>query len=76
MVNICCPCIDIGEVIMNIFGIILVSLVLAGLLYFWQKASVHGVSFIAMIFAFLFWPVGATVGLYWAVKDLYFHYRK
>ena len=52
------------------------SLVLAGLLYFWQKASVHGVSFIAMIFAFLFWPVGATVGLYWAVKDLYFHYKK
>jgi hypothetical protein len=29
-----------------------------------------------MIFAFLFWPVGATVGLYWAVKDLYFHYKK
>jgi hypothetical protein len=29
-----------------------------------------------MIFAFLFWPVGATVGLYWAIKDLYFHYKK
>ena len=64
------------EIILGIFGIILVSMVLGGLLYFWQKSSVHGVSSIAMIFAFIFWPAGATVGLYWAAKDMYFHYKK
>jgi len=61
---------------MSILGIILVSLVLGGLLYFWQKASVHGVSSITMILAFIFFPVGVIIGLYWAFSDLYFHYKK
>ncbi len=61
---------------MNTYGILLIGLAIGGLLYFWQKARLHGLNLPLIIIAFLFWPIGATIGLYWATKDLYFHYIK
>jgi hypothetical protein len=56
-------------------GIILVSLVLGGLWYFWLKAQLHGFSWLAIIASIAFWPIGALLGLYWGAKDLYYHYQ-
>jgi len=55
--------------------ILIVFIILAGLFYFWQRARVVGLHWIYIVLAYILWPIGTLVGLYWAITDFYFYYR-
>ena len=55
--------------------IIIPIFIIASLFYFWQRSRVHGLHWIYVVFAYIFWPIGALVGAYWAISDLCFYYR-
>jgi len=48
---------------------------LGGLIYFWYKCQMFAVSKLALVIGLLITPVGAIVGIYWAIKD-FFLFRK
>ena len=48
---------------------------LGGLYYFWYKCQMFAVSKLAFVIGLLITPVGAFVGIYWAIKD-FFLFRK
>jgi len=48
---------------------------LGGLVYFWYKCQMFAVSKFALLMGILIMPVGAIVGIYWAIKD-FFLFRK
>ena len=48
---------------------------LGGLVYFWYKCQMFAVSRLALLMGMLITPVGAIVGIYWAIKD-FFLFRK
>jgi hypothetical protein len=59
----------------NFWGAITALLICGGLLYFWQKASTHRLSWGLIIISYIFWPVAVLRGLYWAFKDCYSFYK-
>ena len=48
---------------------------LGGHVYFWYKCQMFAVSKFALLMGILIMPVGAIVGIYWAIKD-FFLFRK
>jgi len=54
-----------------IFGISIVG----GLYYFWYKCQIIAVDRFTFFMGILMWPIGALVGIYWAIKD-FFLFRK
>lgn len=48
--------------------------IVGGLYYFWFKCQIFAVSKLTLLIGILMWPVGALVGIYWAIKD-YFLFR-
>uniref|UniRef100_UPI0040478751 hypothetical protein n=1 Tax=Polynucleobacter sp. TaxID=2029855 RepID=UPI0040478751 len=59
----------------NLSAAITALLILGGLLYFYQKAITHGLSWGSIIISYIFWPVAVIRGLYWTFKDFYFFYK-
>ena len=49
--------------------------ILGGLYYFWYKCQIFAVDRFTFIMGILMWPIGALVGIYWAIKD-FFLFRK
>jgi hypothetical protein len=50
-------------------------LFLGGVVYFWYKCQMFAVSKLVLLIGLLVTPVGACVGIFWAVKD-FFLFRK
>jgi hypothetical protein len=59
----------------NLYGATVALLILGGLVYFWQKASIHGLSWYSIILSYIFWPVAVVRGLYWGIKDVYAYFK-
>jgi hypothetical protein len=51
-------------------AIIAISVV-GGLYYFWFKCQIFAVSKILFFTGVLMWPVGALIGIFWAMRDFY-----
>jgi hypothetical protein len=61
---------------MNTFlSLVLIGIVFGGLIYYWVKARVMGIYWVYVVFVILAWPIGALVGIYWALEDLSVYYR-
>jgi hypothetical protein len=43
--------------------------ILGGLYYFWHKCHFFAVDRFTFVMGLLMWPIGALVGIYWAIKD-------
>ena len=59
-----------GDLTAAFFALFLIC----GLYYFWYKCQIFAVSKFALLMGFLISPLGAVIGLYWAIKD-FFLYR-
>jgi hypothetical protein len=44
---------------------------LIGLFYFWYKCKMFAVSLTLLLLGTFITPVGAEIGIYWAIKDFY-----
>ena len=61
---------------MNTFlSLVLIGIIFGGLIYYWVKARVIGIYWVYIVFVILAWPIGALVGIYWALEDLSVYYR-
>jgi len=61
---------------MNTFlSLVLIGIVFGGLIYYWVKARVMGIYWVYIVFVILAWPIGALIGIYWALEDLSVYYR-
>ena len=58
-----------------IASLALLGIVFGGLIYYWIKARVMGIYWVYIMLAILAWPLGALVGIYWALDDLSVYYR-
>ena len=56
-----------NDLTLAIFAISIVG----GLYYFWFKCQIFAVSKLVLLMGVLMWPVGAVVGIYWAIKDFF-----
>lgn len=45
--------------------------IVGGLYYFWFKCQIFVVDRFTLFMGILIWPVGALVGIYWAIKDFF-----
>jgi len=50
---------------------ILAISILGGLYYFWMRCQMFSVSKTLLLLGILMWPVGAIVGIFWAIQDFF-----
>jgi hypothetical protein len=49
--------------------------IVGGLYYFWYKCKIYAVDRFTFFMGILMWPIGALVGIYWAIKDLFLFHK-
>jgi hypothetical protein len=51
-------------------------LIASGLYYFWLKCRIFAVSRFSFFMGLLIWPIGAIIGVYWAISDFLIFRKK